>query len=550
MKLILKIFSTVIITLISIVPYAVNAQELNRPKLVVGIVVDQMRWDYLYRFTDQYSEDGFKRLLNQGFSCENVYINHLPSYTAVGHTVIYTGSVPAINGIVGNDWYERSSGKKVYCTDDDSVESVGSPSKAGKMSPRRLLSTTIGDQLRLATNYRSKVVGVSLKDRASILPAGHNPVGAFWYDSETGNFITSTYYMDNLPKWVEKYNSRKMPEQLMSKGWNTLLPIRKYTNSTRDDVPWEGKLEKGKAPVFPYDTKKLYAQDKGIIRTTPFGNTLTLDFAKAAVEGYELGKSKDETDMLTINLASTDYVGHFFGINGIEIEDTYIRLDKDLASFFDYLDKNVGKDNYLVFLTADHGGAHAEGYLEENKMPTGFLQDDKELAKNLNKSLENKFATDKLVLTVMNDQVYIDREKVAENNLDFGKVKAVIIDELRKKPEILYAIDIENAAAVSVQAVIKEKIINGFNYQRSGDVIFISNDNYLPTYCKTGTTHGKWNSYDTHIPLIFMGKGITPGHTNKTFEMNDIATTLAAYLKIEQPSGSVGKVITPVLGEE
>ncbi|MDR1783170.1 MAG: alkaline phosphatase family protein [Dysgonamonadaceae bacterium] len=531
-----------------LIPLTIVAQELDRPKLVVGIVVDQMRWDYLYRFTDQYTETGFKRLLSDGFSCENTYINHLPSFTAVGHTVIYTGSVPAITGIVGNSWYNRTQHQKVYCAADSAVTTVGSDSDEGKMSPRNMFCTTIGDQLRLATNFKSKVVGVSLKDRAAILPAGHNPTGAFWYDTKSGNFITSTYYMDELPGWVSNFNAKKYPEKLMEKGWKPLLSKDKYKKSAADDSPWEGLLEEGSKPVFPYDTKKLFAKDKGVIHTTPFGNTLTLNFAEAAIEGYRLGQS-DETDMLTINLAATDYAGHLFGINSIEIEDVYIRLDRDLSDFINYLDNRIGRGNYLLFLTADHGGAHSAGFMEANKLVGGISISDKELKKSLNGELKKAFAIDNLVLTVMNDEVYFDRDKIKKQNIDFGKVAETAANYLKNIPEVLYAVIEENAGSASVQAVIREKIVNGYNYQRSGDIRIIPKDGYLPSYCTTGTTHGKWNSYDTHIPLIFFGKNITAGKSNKQFYMNDIAPTIAAYLNIEAPSGCVGKVITPVLGE-
>lgn len=258
----------------------INAQKskLNsgeRPKLVVGLVVDQMRWDYLYRFEKKFGEGGFKRLLGEGYSFNNVHIPYIPTVTAIGHTSIYTGSVPSIHGIAGNDWTDKATGKNVYCTTDDSVNPVGTDNRRnGSHSPKNLWSTTVTDQLRIASNFRSKVVGVSLKDRASILPAGHNPTGAFWFDDSAGNFITSSYYMNELPKWVKNFNDQKVPEKLLANGWETALPINQYTESTVDNVEWEFPVGTAKEPVFPY--KNLlsdYAAKKGVIRTTPFGNT-------------------------------------------------------------------------------------------------------------------------------------------------------------------------------------------------------------------------------------------------------------------------------------
>ncbi|MCH5597190.1 alkaline phosphatase family protein [Niabella ginsengisoli] len=373
--------------LLLIISLSSFSQPIKRPKLVVGIVVDQMRWDYLYRYYDRYDNNGgFKRMLNEGFSCENTFINYIPSYTAVGHTTVFTGSVPAIHGIAGNGWIDQATGKNVYCTDDSTVEAVGSISKAGKMSPRNLLTTTITDELRLATNFQSKVIGVSLKDRASILPAGHNPTGAFWFDDAKGDFITSTWYMNELPKWVQDFNAKDEPARLTATPWTTLYPINTYKQSTADAVKWEGKFKGEKTSSFPHDLSELYKTDKDVIRTSPYGNVLTLDFAKAAVDGNNLGNGS-ATDFLTINCASTDYVGHKYGPNSIEVEDVYLRLDKELGSFFKFLDQKVGKGNYLVFLTADHGAAHSINFMKDNKMPADFLQSIK-IIDGLNETLK------------------------------------------------------------------------------------------------------------------------------------------------------------------
>src|SRR5438477_9347953 len=264
---------------------AAKTTPIQRPKLVVGIVVDQMRWDFLYRYYDRYGSGGFKRLLNDGFSCENAMINYIPSFTAVGHSTIFTGSVPAIDGIAGNDWTEQLTGKLVYCTSDTSVRPLGNASAVdGRMSPRNLLVSTITDELRLATNFQSKVIGVSLKDRASILPAGHTANAAFWLDDETGHFITSTYYMKQIPGWVVKFNDKNRIAQLIEKGWNTLYPIDTYKESDPDNVAYEGAYPGEKNPSFPHDLKTAYSKSKYSFRATPFGNTLTLEFAKEVLD--------------------------------------------------------------------------------------------------------------------------------------------------------------------------------------------------------------------------------------------------------------------------
>lgn len=542
----ISLFLVIIMSLILVSAQKKKQNSIEKPKLVVGLVIDQMRWDYLYRYYDKYQNGGFQRLLNDGYSLNNVHINYLPTYTAIGHATIYTGSVPAIHGIAGNDWHDRSIGKDVYCTADENFLPVGTENKkVGSHSPKNLWSTTITDQLQLANNFKSKVVGVSLKDRASVLPAGHNPTGAFWFDDSSGNFVTSTYYMTTLPKWLQDFNAKNIADDLVKDGWDTLLPIAEYTESSADNSPWEGLLGSAKTPTFPYDQLATdYLSKKDNIRYTPFGNTLTLKVAEAALQGENMG-GDDITDFLAINLASTDYAGHKFGPNSIEVQDVYLRLDRDLADFFKFLDDKVGKENYTVFLSADHGGAHSQGFMQEHKMPTGFYGENAK--KNYTELLKNKFGIDQLVADVSNNQVYINTKAIEENNLDEEKVKEFLVNELNKDQTVLFAVDMKKAAASSIPEPLKTRIINGYNWQRSGDIQIIFRDSWLPSYSKKGTTHGSWNSYDSHIPLIFMGSGIQKGESNKNYNMTDIAPTLSALLKIEFPSGNIGNPITEVL---
>lgn len=543
----IQILCFVFLSLFSLNAQKNKSSQPERPKLVVGLVVDQMRWDFLYRYYEKYGNDGFKRLLNQGYSLNNVHINYIPTYTAVGHTTIYTGSVPAIHGIAGNDWFDKTTGKNVYCTTDESVKPVGTAdAKAGSHSPKNLWATTVTDQLRLATNFQAKVVGVSLKDRASILPAGHNPTGAYWFDDSTGNFVTSSYYMQALPKWVNDFNAQKIPDELVKNGWNTLLPISQYTESSPDNSPWEGLLGSAKTPTFPYSNLAAdYQVKKDNIRSTPFGNTLTLKIAEAAIKGESLGAGA-VTDFLAVNLASTDYAGHKFGPNSIEVEDVYLRLDRDLAEFFKYLDQNIGKNQYTVFLSADHGGAHSVGFMQEHQMPAGFYGEDN---KEFNKMLKERFNVDNLIAKVTNNQVYLDDKVISDNKLDSEEVKQALLDILNKDKSVLFAVDMKKAGLSSVPEPLKTRIVNGYNWQRSGDIQVVYHDSWLPAYSRLGTTHGAWNSYDSHIPLIFMGWGIKNGESNREYNMTDIAPTLSALLHIQFPSGNIGNPIVEVIGK-
>ena len=517
-----------------------NAAAIERPKLVVGIVVDQMRWDYLYRYQKRYTDGGFKRLLGEGFSCENTMIPYVPSVTAIGHTCIYTGSVPSIHGIAGNNFVK--DGKKVYCTDDDSVKPVGTTSVAALMSPRNLWVSTIGDEMKIASNGRAKVVGVALKDRASILPAGHNPNGAFWFDDQTGCIITSSYYMDHLPKWVEAFNDKRLPEQYLSQKWNTLYPKNTYTESTTDENEYENGIREGVKATLPLNLPELYKKyGYGIIRNTPFGNSLTLDMAKVAIDGEQLG-ADDETDLLAVSCSSTDYIGHQVGTHAIETEDTYLRLDKAIADFLTYLDSKVGKGNYLVFLSADHGAMNNAAFLQDRRIPAGSW-DASATAKKLNHVLAKEYPeAGDIVKTVMNYQVFFNRDVIKSKQLDFDNIKQTVVNVLKEDPSVLYACDMAKASTESIPEEVKSRIINGYNRERSGDVVIILKPNFYAHGMK-GTDHGAWNSYDTHIPLVFMGWGIKHGATTKQTFMTDIAPTIAAMLHVQAPNGCVGKAI-------
>jgi predicted AlkP superfamily pyrophosphatase or phosphodiesterase len=521
-----------------------QTKQIQKPKLVVGLVIDQMRWDYLYRYNDLYGANGFKRLIKNGFNCDNTLIPYLPTYTGPGHTCIYTGSVPSIHGIVGNDWYESTIKKNMYCTDDSTVTTVGSTSNQGKMSPRNMWTTTVGDELRLSNNFKSKVIGISLKDRGAILPAGHAANAAYWFDDTIGKWISSSYYGNQFPDWVIKQNEKMLPDAYMSKDWNTLLPIEKYTLSTNDNEVYEGKMPEEKTPTFPHRLSQITKSKYSAFKFTPFAATYTFDMAKAAIENEKLGKNS-VTDFLAISVSSTDYMGHTYGPNSIEAEDTYLRLDLDIADFLNYLDATVGKGNYLLFLTADHGAAHVPGFLEQHKIPAGNFSTS-DLSKKLNARLEEVFGLKNGFVKIQNNQVYLDYSYLKKSNKNPQLIEEEIIDFLNEQPFIDYAFSTKNIETTSMPAVIKKMLINGYNPKRSGQIGFIQKTGYIGMG-NTGTTHGAWNPYDAHIPLIWFGTNIKPGKTNRETYMTDIAPTLSAILNIQMPSGNVGKVIEEVV---
>ncbi len=535
---------------IETIVHETTSNTLPRPKLVVGIVVDQMRWDYLFRFYDRYQNNGFKRLLNEGFSCNNTQIDYIPTFTAPGHSCVYTGAVPAIHGIAGNDFTIQATGKTVYCTEDSTVQTVGSASTAGRMSPHNLLTSTVTDELKLATNFRSKTIGISLKDRGAILPAGHTADAAYWFDDKGGNWITSTYYMANLPQWVKDFNEQKLAETYLKQDWTALYPIDTYVQTLPDDSKYEGKFKGTDAPTLPVKTSALYKGNLGLIRSTPFGNTISIDMAVAAINAEQLGQH-DVTDFLALSLSSTDYIGHQFGINAVEVEDTYLRLDRDLAAFFTYLDAKVGKGNYTVFLTADHGAAHNTGFLKDHNIPAN-VWDDGAAKDSLNQYLLSKYKVEKLVLSLGNYQVNFNNTVIKYAQINKDALIKDCIDYLEKQAGIAYAVDMQNARTANIPDELRDRIINGYNAAHSGDIQIILQPAWFTGHGSgdngpTGTTHGTWNPYDSHIPLLFMGWGIQHGHLNRETHMTDIAATIATLLHIQAPNGCIGKPISEVL---
>lgn len=524
-------------------------QAPSRPKLVVGMVVDQMSWDYLFRFNQRFGKAGFRRLLSQGYNCHNARINYLPSVTAIGHSSVYTGSVPSIHGIAGNNFFDR--GTPMYCTEDKSVQTVGAPdSKEGQMSPRNLTATTITDELRIATNFTSRVIGVALKDRGAILPAGHAANAAYWFDDKSGNFITSTYYMDKLPQWVINFNSKRLAEKYLAEGWKTLYPINTYKESVADKNNYENPW--GDVPAtLPLDTKALSEKHGlGVIRTTPMGNDFTLDMAKAAIEGEQLGMRKDSTDFLAISLSSTDYIGHRYGTFAVELEDTYLRLDRSLEKFFNYLDGKYGRDGYVFFITADHAAGHNLQFLKDKKLPGDKWRTD--ITRKIVDSVARAVSgTDiKLLKDVMNYQIFFDEHRIDSLGVDRDKLYNGVIAAVAKQEGVAYAVRTDKVNPTTLPTEIAMRITNGYNRTRSGAIFVVTLPGWMAGGSKRpalGTNHAVWSPYDTHIPLIFMGHNVPSGHLYREVYMTDIAPTLSFLLKTQIPSGCIGKPITEML---
>lgn len=526
-----------------------KGQSADRPKLVVGIVVDQMRYDYLIRFADKFGENGFKKLMEQGFQVENAHYNYVPTYTAVGHSSIFTGTTPTNHGIIGNNWYDKFLKKSIYCVDDARYSSLGVISKSGKKSPYRLQVTTITDQLRLAQNRKGKTIGIAIKDRSAILPAGHTATAAYWFEGgKEGKFISSSFYMDKLPKWVSDFNHNGKVENYVNQIWDTYYPINTYKESMRDDNPYEGKFKGEGKPIFPHDIPALKNKNGGynILKSIPLGNTITTDFAEATILGENLGRN-NETDFLTISYSSTDYIGHKYGVDSKEIEDTYIRMDFEIERLLNFLDKNVGKKNYTLFLTADHAVAQTPNYLKDLKIPAAYF-DNHEFKEFVNKILFEKYSEKDLVENISNYQIFLNKNKIKSIGLDVRGIEEFLVDELVNYKNIYKTVSAHTLQNTYFDAGLLSSVQQGYNQKLSGDVIYIPNPATLSSsYKHTGTSHGSGYSYDTHVPMIFYGKGIKKGSTKKYHPIIDIAPTISNLLQIEFPNGNTGAVIEEAL---
>ena len=485
------------ILLFSLLALGTTAQ-IQRPKLVVGLVVDQMRWDYLYYYYNQYRTDGLRRLVDQGFSFENTLINYLPAVTAVGHSSIYTGSVPAFTGIVSNNFYLH--GKWTYCCDDSSVKTVGANTDEGKMSPRNLLASGLGDMLKMATDCKAKVIGISIKNRAAILPAGHSGDAAYWWDTAAGHFITSSYYMNQLPEWVKAAN------------------------------------------------KKIATKPGTNVITSVAGVTKTFQMAEAAIDAEQLGQDS-VTDLLAISVSSTDAIGHTYGTRGQKNHDVYMELDRQLAQFMNLLDEKVGKGQWLMFLTADHGASHNHNLLKQHRMEAGGLDFNKNF-KPVETALEKEFGFAPVIKKESNGWVYINEVGAAKSGKSMDKVKAAVCEKLLANDSILYAVDCEKVLTTTVPEPVREMIVNGYRKFRSGDIFIVpkagwedvdGSDKYI------GTTHAQWNPYDTHIPFVMYGWNVPHGQTSAQAHITDIAPTICAMLHIQMPNSCVGKAMNDYL---
>ena len=542
------------------------AQDIKKPpKLIVQITVDQLRGDLPTRYYDQLGEGGFKFLWESGVVYRNAHHAHANTETIVGHTTLATGAHPSNHGMVGNLWFDRETGMLTYNVEDsryrlltqdadvDKDSEIDPTQRAANSegrSPSSILVTTFSDEIRSSNAGKSKAFGVSVKDRGAISMAGHSGT-AFWFSKASGEFVTTNYYLDQYPKWVEEWNAKQLPLRYAETSWNLLKNQKSYLFGASDDREWEADVG-GFGRVFPHP----YGESESPYFTTrltlsPAGDELVLDFAKAALTSENLGKG-DYTDYLSVSFSSTDYVGHVFGPSSLEAEDNILRLDRTLAELIGFIDSHVGLANTLIVLSADHGGPDAPGYLESLKIPAGYIEPDSWDKQAAITRVKDRFQIEgKLIEKYAHPYVYLSTDVIENPNIDRDALEAAVVDQLSKFRGVSLAV---SSAALQLGNVpdtqLYRSVLNNFHPKRSGDIYMVFEPNWFINDfdgLTVASTHGSPWQYDTYVPIVFAGIGLKAKTVDRRVNTIDIAPTLSAFIGIKPPSGSQGVLLIEAL---
>ena len=543
-------FFTILFVLFGFLSISIAQKKAETPKLVVGIVIDQMCYEYLYRYESKFSKNGFKKLMNNGTHCRNTQYNYVPTFTGPGHASIYTGTTPDNHGIIGNEWFDRNAGETVNCVFDSTAFGIGTESQNGKCSPHYLKANTITDQLRM-TYPSSIVISMSIKDRGAILPGGHLSNGSYWFDNIIGKFVTSSYFKKEMPFWVNTFNEKNYPNNYLNQTWNTLLPLEEYKESEPDNSTYEQLLQGKSTPTFPYDLKEMCKGQPNfsLFTSTPFANTYLTDFAVESIYNEMLGQD-GQTDFLCISYSTPDIVGHAFGPYSVEMEDLYIRLDLEIARLIKELETKVGKNQFTLFLTADHAVVPVPQYLLDKKLPGGYLFLESNLIQ-LDEEVKSEFGAD-LILSEENNNIYLDHETIDFLKINRRDVELFIAKRISNWEGVKNVYTSEELINSTIDNGWKDMIRLGYVPNESGDVVFMLEPGYLPKTkdsekSRKGTSHGSAFNYDTHVPLIWYGKGISKKEVFRRINIIDITATLVHLLNVQKPNATTGEPILEVL---
>ena len=533
----------IILLFFSLNSFSQKKQPAEKPRLIVTIFVEGMRYDYLYNYWDKFTDDGFKRLVNNGKYYQNAEYDYLYTKSSSGYATVVTGSNPSQHGIVNDYWYKRMTNTKKYCIYDKKQSVLGTTDFDANFSPKSLLTSTFSDELRLSNYKQSKVISISPKDYAAVLSGGHLANAAYWTDNKTGKWVSGTYYFSQLPRWVNRFNEKKFPDIYLSKEWNTYLPIENYDNTLGDDNSFEIGFTGGKK-TFPYDLSALknLTDSYKILNSTPFGNTYTKDFAISTIVNENLGKDT-YCDYLNVAFTATENITEKFGIRSVELEDAYVRLDRDLKHFLNFINDFVGLENTVIILTSDRGSADSPRLLREINMPGGFFKD-KNAETLLNSFLRAVYHEDKLIEYFDGSYLYLNRNKIEDLKLDLNEIQQKISDFMVDFTGVSNSLTSYNLENRNYTSGMQMRAQNSYQKKRSGDISVILEPGYVPG---SDMTYGSGYRNYTHVPLIFFGWKIKPGKTNIPVSMTDIAPTLANFLNIAYPNASTGKVLPDIL---
>ncbi|WP_245714251.1 alkaline phosphatase family protein [Janthinobacterium psychrotolerans] len=524
-------------------------KPVAQPRLVVVLVVDGLPQEQVTRYRDQFGQGGFRRLLEQGAWFSDAHQAHGITVTAIGHSAVLTGAYPYQHGVIGNNWIDPVTKQSVYCTEDSAHTYIGEETKAGDgTSPAKLRVTTLGDELRYGTGNQAKVITVSGKDRGAILLAGKTGT-AYMYMEKSGNFASSTYYMQQHPQWVQRYQAGKPQDRYYGKSWTPLLADSAYVNDARDDIV---PARAGARNTFPFayysDSGGLDGDYYSRLKSGPFLDELTLEFARAAVDGENLGRNRAGVpDILGVSLSAHDYVNHAYGPESKMSHDHLQRLDRMLAGFFADLDKKVGMDNVLVVLTADHGFANVPEFNETRGIPAKRV-DGAQLLQDLNGHLAKTFGVDKLVTTYSLPNIYLDYALAEKNGVSRVKLEDAASSFLLRQDGLAQVYTRTQMETGAVATRMDTLMRRAWNRQLSGDLMVVTKPAWYFGKGAGGTSHGTPYTYDTNVPLMVYGpRWIKPGAYGQYAEVVDIAPTLAHLLRVRQPSASEGRVLTEVV---
>jgi predicted AlkP superfamily pyrophosphatase or phosphodiesterase len=552
MKINLAVLASILCIFSESLCFSQNSSKIppEKPKLIIGIVVEQMRYDYLARFWNQFGDGGFKRLVNEGTNCKNANYNHFFSQTGVNFTTLVTGTTPSYHGIVADEWYVPLKNKIVNCVDDEMEKTVGGSFDAGRISPRNILTTTIGDEIRLSNFMQSKVISISLEGAPAVLAGGHTPNAAYWFDGVNGTWTSGSYYMKELPSWVVDFNNKKFADMYMARSWEAKLSLDLYTQCLTDDNPYETGLN-GKR-TFPYPLYEIGAtksKDKfnyKLLKSTPFGNTLTADFAINTIVNENLGKD-DYPDLLMVDFAATENIGQNFGTYSVEVMDAFLKLDEDINHLLSFVDTEIGKQNVLIFFTSDHGAAANAEYLATTRIPVGYFSQTSSVSL-LKTYLNAVYGKGDWIKHYHAQQVYLNRDLIEESKISLTDIQNKTAQFLLQFTGVSNTVTATTLQNSYFSDGVFAKMQKGFNQKRSGDVII----NLDPGWAEkngSAATHNSSYSYDTHVPLIWYGWKVKRGNVLDKIDMVDVAPTISYFLEIASPNASSGQPIQGVIAQ-